>query len=577
MLLVALALLMAHPSQSTTIGRGFSRGITVLKADDDLLTTSTEATALDGDDVWPHAHHGIGGVSAGATSRLLLDYSPPVRALLLDIMFKPNFVLSLSHLKVESPGSDADSTCGAEPSWMHSADDLPGNAMRGYEGFLLREARARSPNITLSILQWGAPSWVNPTGNKSGLYTEADVDYVVGFVKAIKQQADTTIDFVSAGHNERPFSSWYIKRMRQALDTAGLENVKVLAADTVGPSDGLINAMSADPQLRNATYAITTHVTGRLQGTGEFSRVAQDLGLPLIASEEHIGLPDPSDIPMWDWSAAKQWAVTLNRNFIDNREVASWLWSLIFSWYSGVAYDGKGFFTANRPWSGSFSLPPFVQVTMQHTQFYSLGWRYLNASSTLAYPGVKNQSTCFQGRRAKVCSASVASFVALVSPDGNDFSVVIETMLIPMSVPTGALRFALKGRLSERWANKELVCRRTTSTNTFEHAPSIRVASTGEFSVPVMGSAVISVSSRGGQVDGTKELPPSPPPTPFPLPYADDFQGYANDSVPRYLSDFEGAFAVVVDDASVEATNRNSSNGILRQFVRAKPLVRQQR
>ena len=286
----------------------------------------------------------------------------------------------------------------------------------------------------------------------------------------------------------------------QVLDEAGLQGVKVLAADTVGPSTGLIDAMMADPELCKATYAITTHVTGRLQGTGEFIPAAQALGLPLVASEEHIGLPDPSDLPMWEWTAAQQWALTLNRNFIDNKEVGSWLWSLIFSWYGGLAYDGKGFFTANRPWSGSYSLPPFVQVTMQHTQFYSLGWRYLNTSSTLAYPGVKNQSTCFQGKRGKVCSEREASFVALVSPDGDDFSVVVETALIPTDALPGALIFGLHGRLGQRWSKKELVCRRTTNASTFELLPNIRVASDGTFSVPVVGDAVISVSSRSGQV-----------------------------------------------------------------------------
>ena len=79
------------------------------------------------------------------------------------------------------------------------------------------------------------------------------------------------------------------------------------------------------------------------------------------------------------------------------------------------------------------------------------------------------------------------------------------------------------------------------------------------------------------QVDGTKDLPPSPPTAPFPLPHADNFETYANDSVPRYLSDFEGAFAVVTDDGidDAEATDSGGSgNKILRQFVRTQPLVR---
>eukprot|EP01051_Picozoa_sp_SAG22_P029266 SAG22_NODE_10763_length_517_cov_0.861244_1_plen_64_part_00 len=41
-------------------------------------------------------------------------------------------MLSLQHLKVEGPGADSDTTNGAEPSFMHSADDQP-NVLRGYE------------------------------------------------------------------------------------------------------------------------------------------------------------------------------------------------------------------------------------------------------------------------------------------------------------------------------------------------------------------------------------------------------------------------------------------------------------
>ena len=42
-----------------------------------LCCSADNATVLlDASDVFPHAHMGIGGVSAGATSRLLIDYDP---------------------------------------------------------------------------------------------------------------------------------------------------------------------------------------------------------------------------------------------------------------------------------------------------------------------------------------------------------------------------------------------------------------------------------------------------------------------------------------------------------------------
>lgn len=53
------------------------------------------------------AHHqfdGIGGLSAGASSRLLYDYPEPQRGDILDLLFKPNTGAALSILKVEIGG-----------------------------------------------------------------------------------------------------------------------------------------------------------------------------------------------------------------------------------------------------------------------------------------------------------------------------------------------------------------------------------------------------------------------------------------------------------------------------------------
>src|SRR5208282_5609120 len=85
---------------------------------------------------------GIGGVSAGASSRLLLDYPEPQRRQILDYLFKPNYGASLQHLKVEV-GGDTNSTDGSEPSHMHTRTDE--NYDRGYEWWLMTEAKKRNP------------------------------------------------------------------------------------------------------------------------------------------------------------------------------------------------------------------------------------------------------------------------------------------------------------------------------------------------------------------------------------------------------------------------------------------------
>lgn len=56
---------------------------------------------------------GVGGLSAGASSRLLVDYPDKTRSEILDLLFMPGFGASLQHFKIEA-GSDVNSTDGSE-------------------------------------------------------------------------------------------------------------------------------------------------------------------------------------------------------------------------------------------------------------------------------------------------------------------------------------------------------------------------------------------------------------------------------------------------------------------------------
>jgi hypothetical protein len=62
---------------------------------------------------------GLGALSAGASSRLLIDYPEPQRSQILDYLFKPGYGATLQHLKVEI-GADVNSTDGSEPSFMRT-------------------------------------------------------------------------------------------------------------------------------------------------------------------------------------------------------------------------------------------------------------------------------------------------------------------------------------------------------------------------------------------------------------------------------------------------------------------------
>jgi hypothetical protein len=152
---------------------------------------------------------GLGAASAGASSRLLIDYPEPQRSQILDYLFKPGYGAALQHLKVEI-GADVNSTDGAEPSHMRTASDH--DSTRGYEWWLMVEAHKRNPNIVLEVLPWGAPRWVG----KDTLYTPKMAEYVADFIRTAKR--DYSLDIAYAGAwNERAFDIPYIKELHRQL------------------------------------------------------------------------------------------------------------------------------------------------------------------------------------------------------------------------------------------------------------------------------------------------------------------------------------------------------------------------
>jgi hypothetical protein len=157
---------------------------------------------------------GLGAASAGASSRLLIDYPEPQRSQILDYLFKPGYGAALQHLKVEI-GADVNSTDGSEPGHMRTAKDH--DATRGYEWWLMTEAHRRNPNIVLEILPWGAPRWVEPDGaGKETLYSHKMAEYVVDFIQTAKREY--SLDIAYAGiWNERPFGIPYIKDLHNLI------------------------------------------------------------------------------------------------------------------------------------------------------------------------------------------------------------------------------------------------------------------------------------------------------------------------------------------------------------------------
>ena len=135
---------------------------------------------------------GFGALSGGGgVTRLLLDYEPALQSDILDILFKPNAGASLQMVKIEM-GGDTQSTEGTEASHMHTKDDL--NCSRGYEWWVVAEAKKRNPDIKTMALAWGVPGWIGASGD--GFYSQDNIDYHLNFCYCAEAVWNFTVEYM---------------------------------------------------------------------------------------------------------------------------------------------------------------------------------------------------------------------------------------------------------------------------------------------------------------------------------------------------------------------------------------------
>lgn len=476
---------------------------------------------------------GLGAASAGASSRLLIDYPEPQRSEILDYLFKPGYGAALQHLKVEI-GADVNSTDGSEPSHMRTPMDH--KATRGYEWWLMAEAHKRNPKILLEILPWGAPRWVNPTpGAEDTLYTAKMAEYVAEFIKLAKSAYGLDIGMTGVW-NERPYDTAYVKELHRRLEAEHLDTKIVCCDEYPGEGDGqwaIADEMLKDPELARDVDVIGVHyplVNGRLTTTD----AARKTGKPLWSSEDQ---PNGGGGPFVtrDWALGGRILAHLyNRNYLEGTFTSTEIWSPITSYYDNLAAPNSGLMYANTPWSGSYVVQGTIWATAHTTQFAEPGWQYLDAASgNLPDKG---------------------SYVSLRSPDKKDWSVVLET--IDATQPQ-KVEFKLAGGLSAGQVN----IWETNNTRTFEHVADVAVKD-GRFSYTFEPDALYSLTTTTGQGKGAG-VPPAA--KPFPLPYAEDFESIHEGGTPKYLADQDGAFETHACDGRV--------GQCLEQVVTEKPVA----
>jgi hypothetical protein len=453
-------------------------------------------------------YEGLGAASAGASSRLLIDYPEPYRSQILDYLFKPGYGAALQHLKVEI-GADVNSTDGSEPSHMRSPSDHDYN--RGYEWWLMEEAHERNPNIILDTLAWGAPGWIGG----GHLYSQDMANYVADFIKGAKRVHHLDIRYTGIW-NERPYDPAYVKLLHRTLLQQGISTQIVCCDDYHRDKQfEVIDAMKKDPELAAAVAAVGVHYP-RATATDQYSTTPQ-----VKASEKKLwsseDQPNGGGGPFVsrDWNeGGRILAQVYNRNYLQGAFTKTEIWSPITSYFENLAAPHSGLMYANTPWSGHYDVQGTIWATAHTTQFAQPGWQYMDSASGFL-PG------------------NGGSYVSLKSPNSHDWSMVLET--ITAREPQ-RLQFRITGGLS----NGTVHIWETNSRKTFERVADIALYNNA-FSYTFERDSLYSLTTTTGQGKGSAQPPPDKP---FPLPYSENFEHTALNHTPKYLADQDGAFEV---------------------------------
>ncbi len=446
---------------------------------------------------------GIGAISGGGgNSRLLRDYPSAQQAQILDYLFKPGYGANLQLLKLEI-GGDANSTDGSEPSIEHTKGQI--NCSAGYEFWLAEQAKARDPALKFYGLAWAAPGWIN-----GGFWSTDTIDYLISWL-GCAQQHGLSISYLG-GWNERGHdANWYVQ-LRSALNSAGFGSVQIVADDS---GWGVADDMAADPSFNNAVSVIGAHYPceggdGGSADTCSSTTTAKNNGKPLWASEN--GSLDMD-------AGAPALIRSIVRGYVDARMTAYLNWPLVAAIYPNLPYATVGLATANSPWSGHYTIGEDTWATAQITQFAQPGWKFVDSASGWLGGAESN-----------------GSYATLKSPNGSDYSTVLETTTAGAAQ---TVNVHVQGGLSTGavhvWATR---VNSPSAATDFVHTQDI-TPSGGSYSLTLQPGWIYTVTTTTGQGKGAAAGPAAHA---LALPYSDTFDGDASGTEAAYLSDMQGSF-----------------------------------
>lgn len=461
---------------------------------------------------------GIGAVSAGSSSRLLIDYADKSRSDILDYLFKPNFGAGFTYLKTEI-GGDGNTTCGSEPSFARTKEEMASpHYNRGFEYWLMREAVNRNPAIELDALEWSMPGWFN------GIWSQDNADYLIKFIEGAEKWG-LKMKYISGCWNERDYNrDWIVNTLRPTLDRNGFKDIKINAPEGAGKAWEISDLLVKDSVFKNTISSISYHYPDSYMWgyRGEEPNPNSVLtGLPLWSGED-FSLPGKS------WRNTTYLAKNILKCYIKWKIVKVNMWCPIASMPDIACFSNVGIMKGTTPWSGNYEVWPTIWAVAHFNQFAKPGWKYIDSGCGLL--------------------SGDGAYCTYKNMDGsNDYSIV---------VVSGAESQKLTFNIADLSKDKLYVWKSDNKDQFQKLAPITAV--NGIVTLSVDPESIYTITTTTGQQKGMHNISKAKA---FPLNYSDNFDNYSMEQAPlspKYFYDNSGAF---------ELTKSEGKNKYLRQLL----------
>ncbi len=357
------------------------------------VTINTKTDLASENKLW----RGMGMVSGNNSSRLLLDYksqNPKQYQELLELIFGDKGC-GVQHLKIEM-GSDINSSSGTEPCTMRTPDEKA-DVTRGAGFILAADAKKVNPNLTLDMLWWSEPLWIErENGLMSGAQLPKEKIYENRYLwyrenlLAAYETFGLKFDFVSATQNERAWDADWIIYLSKHLKSDSkapydFSKIKIVAGDEVCTWNQA-NLMVENKELFDAIDVIGSHYT---YWSNETVQNLRENGKEVWMSEGSSPMGYAKSLSRYDGNGSGlnglngvlDVASRIITMYAAGKMTLYEFQPVVAAYYDGVTYCHKQLISAQTPWNGYYELAPGFFMTLHFSLFIKRGWLMLDQAS----------------------------------------------------------------------------------------------------------------------------------------------------------------------------------------------------